>query len=84
MSVSHNSIRRHSTVHLLVLEGAARYESCQCLVFLSLAVRLPPVGILLTYHMQNITFLKTDTQLPTWDVKVFFRIIIKMCLHVHL
>ena len=26
MSVSHNSICRHSTVHLLVLEGAARYK----------------------------------------------------------
>lgn len=70
--------------HALLLEGAGRYEPGQRLVLFALPVRLPPVGVLLVDHVQDVALQEGDAELPARDVEVVLRVIVKQCTHVHL
>lgn len=64
--------------NVLVLEGFTGYQTGKRLIFFALSVRLPPVGILLRDHVQHVTFLEADTQLSTGNIRIFFRIVVKV------
>lgn len=62
-----------------------RDEACQWLIiFISISVSLPPVWILLTDHMEDVSFLKGQAQLSAGHVGVVRGIIVKMRFHVYL
>lgn len=62
----------------LMLECLARYQTSQCVLFFALAVRLPPVRIILWYHVQNITFLEAKAKLTARYILIILGIVIEM------
>lgn len=60
-------------------------ESSQRLVlFVSVPISLPPVGIVLADDVQDVSLLKTQPQLSTWQERVIGGIIVEVSSHVHL
>lgn len=60
-------------------------ESSQKLVlFVTVPISLPPVGIILADNVQDVSLLKTQPQLSTWQERVVGGIIVEVSTHVHL
>lgn len=66
-----------------LLEGTARYEAGTCGTLVILAC-LPPIGIVLRHNVQHIAALECQTGLLAGYIRIYLRIVVKMCTHTHL
>ena len=68
----------------LFLERPAGNEAGESLVVLAVAVRLPPVDVLLADDVQDVALLERDAELATRNVQVVFGVVVEQRLHVNL
>ena len=68
----------------LLLEGLGGDESGERLVVLALAVRLPPVGVLLVDDVQHVALAERDAELAARNVDVVLGVVVEVRAHVHL
>lgn len=79
-----DSVRMNVSFSSLFL-GPTWNESSQRLVlFVSVPISLPPVGIILADNVQDVSLLKTQPQLSTWQKRVVGGIVVEVSSHVHL
>jgi len=64
--------------NVLFLEGFGWNEAGQSLIFFSLTMGLPPVGIVLTNYMKNVALGKCYSQLSTGNINVIFGVVVKV------
>lgn len=77
-------LRLKSTFFLSVLVPTWNESSQRLVLFVSIPVRLPPVRVVLADNVKDVSLLKRQPQLSTWQERVIGGIVVKVGSYVHL